>query len=194
MITLKIVSLYLCFNETRTNGYFLNDYVLNQIGPKDISTLLFTITWICILGSLPIVLRTPDKAYRVFLSIISIGFIRCVVMYFVPLEVPNGIIPLRDPLLEGSFYDSKVLVKDLFFSGHTSNMALLTFLMDIKWLKKILAICTLIVAYLLLVQHVHYTIDVIAAPFFAYLSYRIAVKVSDYVIAAIGKKEVVQIA
>jgi membrane-associated phospholipid phosphatase len=62
----------------------------------------------------------------------------------------------------------------LFFSGHTANLALLAFMVDIKWLKYILGICTFIVAVLLLVQHVHYTIDVLVAPFAAYISYKLA--------------------
>ena len=120
---------------------------------------------------------------RIFWGISVIGIIRCIVMYLVPLEPPIGIIPLRDPFVEGAFYDNKVLVKDLFFSGHTSNMVLLTLFMDIKWLKIILAFAATTVGYLVLVQHVHYTIDVIAAPFFAYLAYRIATKIADHLVA-----------
>lgn len=103
-------------------------------------------------------------------------------MYLVPLDPPIGIIPLRDPFVEGFFYDDKVLVKDLFFSGHTSNMVLLTLFMDIKWLKNILILASIIVGYLLLVQHVHYAIDVFAAPFFAYLAYRLSTKWSKYLV------------
>lgn len=174
LVTLQMVSIYLCYNETRTHGYIIDDYLLAHITPRDISIPLFTITWICIIGGLSYLLLSPVKALHVFLTIICIGVIRCFVMYFVPLESPEGIIPLRDPMLESSFYDDKVLVKDLFFSGHTSNMVVLTLLVDHKWLKRILAICTVAVGCLLLVQHVHYTIDVLAAPVFAYIAFKIA--------------------
>ena len=110
----------------------------------------------------------------VFLSIIIIGILRCISLYVVPLAPPQGIIPLRDTFLEGSFYGNQVLVKDLFFSGHTANLSLLIFFVDIKWIKYVLGICTFIVAALLLKQHVHYTVDVVVAPFAAFLSYRIA--------------------
>jgi membrane-associated phospholipid phosphatase len=115
---------------------------------------------------------------RVFWGISVMGLTRCFVMYLVPLEPPISIIPLRDPFVEGVFYDNRVLVKDLFFSGHTSNMVLLTLLMDIKWLKIILAFASAAVGYLLMVQHVHYAIDIIAAPFFAYLAYRAALAIA----------------
>lgn len=111
------------------------------------------------------------------------GLTRCMVMYLVPLDPPIGIIPLRDPFVEGAFYDNKVLVKDLFFSGHTSNMVLLTLFMDIKWLKIILAFASAAVGYLLMVQHVHYAIDILAAPFFAYMAYKIAIKIADHLVA-----------
>ena len=179
LTVLVIVGLYLCYNESRTNGTVLDDFVLDRILPRDVSTILFSITWICILGSLPVLLRTPERAMRVFWGISVMGLTRCIVMYLVPLEPPIGIIPLRDPFVEEVFYDNKVLVKDLFFSGHTSNMVLLTLLMDIKWLKIILAFASAAVGYLLMVQHVHYAIDIIAAPFFAYLAYRAAFAIAS---------------
>jgi len=108
-------------------------------------------------------------------------------MYLVPLEPPTDIIPLRDPFVEGAFYDNKVLVKDLFFSGHTSNMVVLTLMMDIKWIKVLLALASTLVACLLLVQHVHYTIDVLAAPIFAYMAYRLATRISSVLMAKYRK-------
>lgn len=179
---LYLVGQYLSYNETRTNGTLLNDYVLSHIDAQDVSTMLFSITWVCILGGLPFLLRTPNRALHVFWAISTIGIIRCLVMYLVPLAPPIDIIPLRDPFVEGAFYDNKVLVKDLFFSGHTSNMVILTLLMDIRWIKIVLAFASAAVGYLLLVQHVHYTIDVLAAPFFAYIAYRISLRITERII------------
>ncbi len=183
LAVLFIAGLYLCYNESRTNGTVLNDFVLANIEPKDVSTLLFSITWVCILGGLPILLRTPDRAMKIFWGISIMGLTRCIVMYLVPLDPPIGIIPLRDPFVEGAFYDNKVLVKDLFFSGHTSNMVLLTLFMDIKWVKIVFAFASVSVGYLLMVQHVHYAIDIIAAPFFAYLAYRLATTIAERLVS-----------
>jgi len=71
------------------------------------------------------------------------------------------------------------MVRDLFFSGHTANVSLLFFFVDIRWIKIIIAVSTFVVGFLLLKQHVHYTIDVIVAPFFAFASYKIAVLMTD---------------
>lgn len=184
--TLKLISLFLVFNEGRTGGHMINDWVLNALEPADVSTPLFAVTWVCIIGCLPIALRTPKRAMLVFLSIIIIGVLRCICLYLVPLLPPEGIIPLRDTLLEGSFYENQVLVRDLFFSGHTANLALLTFLVDVKWLKYILGVCTCIVAFLLLKQHVHYTIDIIFAPFAAFISYRLAKSAVSFILSKVS--------
>ncbi len=181
--TLKLTSLFLAFNESRISGVQLNDIVLQYLPASDVSTPLFAITWVCILTCLPIALRTPKKSMVVFISILLMANARSLTLYLIPLQPPIDIIPLRDTFLEGSFYDNKVMVRDLFFSGHTANLAIIFFLVDIKWMKIIVGICTFIVAFLLLKQHVHYTIDVVAAPFFAFAAYRIANLLTEKILA-----------
>jgi hypothetical protein len=91
---------------------------------------------------------------------------------FVPLDPPAGLIVLTDPLT-AVFYGRSTITKDLFFSGHTSILFLAFLCLERKW-DKILALTgTCIVACLLLVQHVHYTIDIIAAPIIIYPVFRI---------------------
>ena len=185
LVTLKLACLFLAFNENRISGVQLNDIVLQYLPVSDVSTPLFAITWICILACLPIALRTPKKSMIVFISILLMAIARSLTLYLVPLQPPIDIIPLRDTFLEGSFYDNKVMVRDLFFSGHTANLALIFFLIDIKWMKIVVGFCTIIVAFLLLKQHVHYTIDVIAAPFFAFAAYRAAILSTDKILAIV---------
>ncbi|MFT6334034.1 MAG: hypothetical protein ACI86M_001610 [Saprospiraceae bacterium] len=192
LVTLKLACVFLAFNENRISGVQLNDIVLQYLPATDVSTPLFAITWVCILSCIPVAIRTPKKSMVVFISILLMAIARSLTLYLVPLQPPIDIIPLRDTFLEGSFYDNKVMVRDLFFSGHTANLALIFFLIDIKWMKIIVGFCTLIVAFLLLKQHVHYTIDVVAAPFFAYAAYRAAkyytAKILTFVLLPRGKK------
>lgn len=65
--------------------------------------------------------------------------------------------------------------KDLFFSGHTANIVLVGLLVDNLWLKRIMMIIAGFVGTFLIIQHVHYSIDVLAAPFFAVLAYKTSV-------------------
>lgn len=90
----------------------------------------------------------------------------------VPLAAPAGLVELVDPLT-GVFYGHTVITKDLFYSGHTSSILMMYFCLPKKSDRMLALIATIIVGCLLLVQHVHYTIDVLAAPIFVYLLNRV---------------------
>jgi membrane-associated phospholipid phosphatase len=92
-----------------------------------------------------------------------------------PFNPPAGMIPLRDPFVE-FFGTSMLLTKDLFFSGHTALLFLFFLMERTKLLKIIFLSSAVIVGICLLVQHVHYTIDIFAAPFFAFTSFKIVLK------------------
>jgi membrane-associated phospholipid phosphatase len=100
------------------------------------------------------------------------ALLRIAAMYLMPLEPPPGIIELRDPFVE-FFGGGRTLTRDLFFSGHTSTMFLLFLVMPGRRLRIAYACFTVIVGLCVVLQHVHYTVDVFAAPFFAYGAYMI---------------------
>ena len=97
---------------------------------------------------------------------------RMVVMYVTPLEAPDNMLSLNDPFVQ-FFGTGNILTKDLCFSGHTATLFLFFLIADKKYLKVVFLIFKFIVALAVLLQHVHYTIDVVVAPIFAYLSFRI---------------------
>jgi membrane-associated phospholipid phosphatase len=84
-----------------------------------------------------------------------------------------GLIGLVDPI-SNFFYGEKFVTRDLFFSGHTSTVFLIFLCLPGSRDKKIALAVTIIVGFLLLVQHVHYTLDVLGALLFAWIAYRIA--------------------
>jgi membrane-associated phospholipid phosphatase len=87
-----------------------------------------------------------------------------------------GIIPLKDILLQFSFYSGRENLKDLFFSGHTATLLLFGFLFHVRTLKMIFFSGAIVVGALLMIQHVHYSIDVVAAPFAAWVSVKASEK------------------
>lgn len=186
---LKLCSIFLLYNETRTGGYLLDDYFLNILPAKDISKPLFFINWIGVFSGILMCLKTPKRAMGLFIAVISIITLRSLTMYLVPLMPPEGIIPLRDCFLECSFYDDKVLLRDLFFSGHTASMAILFFLVDEKPVKYMVGVFTLIIGFLLLVQHVHYTVDIIAAPFFAFAAAYFGKKGAEFIYTKVNSSQ-----
>ncbi|MEO7313093.1 MAG: phosphatase PAP2-related protein [Chitinophagaceae bacterium] len=150
------------------DGYRLNDWVLNWLPPADMSVPIFSIVWGAgILGVYRALLR-PVILMRFFYAYIIFVITRSTCLVFVPLDPPLGIVELRDPLTN-IFYGGAFMTHDLFYSGHTAAVVIICLLLEKKIDKLVLSVAACILAVLLLVQHVHYTIDVLAAVVFAFI-------------------------
>ncbi len=166
------------FIEAR-NGYQLDDYFLNMLPVYDVSVITFLIIWSMFLFLLYRAIHSPELLLLFLWGFIFLSLSRILSIYFIPLNPPDHLIELRDPITN-IFYGKKhhFITKDLFYSGHTSTQ----FLMCLCFRKrsdKILALCsTIIVGILVLIQHIHYSIDVLAAPFLTYLVYLISKKIT----------------
>jgi membrane-associated phospholipid phosphatase len=111
--------------------------------------------------------QDPNIFLTFLWGFILINLSRFVSIGLIPLNAPADLIPIHDPI-SNHFYGPKFITKDLFFSGHTAAMFLM-FLCLKKRTDKILALlATIIIGISVLIQHVHYTIDVIMAPVITY--------------------------
>ncbi|HCR48645.1 MAG TPA: phosphatase PAP2-related protein [Rhodothermales bacterium] len=153
--------------EART-GHRIYDPVLALIGPVYISEWIFVATYsVSLLGVLRNI-RSPHHVLWIVFAYAGINLFRMITMTVVPLEPPETIMALRDPFLEGGVYAGAPKIKDLFFSGHTATVGMFIFMeREARWRLAFIS-GTILVAFLLLWQHVHYTIDVLAAPFFSF--------------------------
>jgi len=159
-------------------GISINDFVLNAFTPQDHSWIIFGLIYISLALTLQGVFRKPDRVLLGLKGYLILTLLRMVSMYVFTLEAPEGIIPLHDPLMDVIAYGGKVFNKDLFFSGHVATLTLFVLVEERLVVKRVLIINSLLVAGLILLQHVHYTIDVLAAPFMALAIFGIMKRVS----------------
>jgi hypothetical protein len=156
----------------KRKGVVLNDWLLAHIAPHNVSVLIFAIIWGMVLLILIRTIKNPSIYITYCWTLIFVYLVRFVTISVVALDPPLGLIPLVDPL-SSVFYGNTYITKDLFFSGHTTTMVLIFLCLERRTDKIIALIAAFSVAYLLLVQHIHYTIDVLAAPIVVYPCYRL---------------------
>ena len=176
-------------NSTRT-GTVLDDPLYHLLAPRDFSLPIFILTYSPVVIFLVYIVQYPLLLHRAFNSFVAVFMIRAVFIHFVPLSPASGIIVLNDPITNALADESHVL-NDLFFSGHIGDLTTLFLLSRNKTLRRLIFTCACTVAFLLVWQRVHYTIDVIAAPLFAYISYQLFV-VRDIIWAPYLKKTSVE--
>jgi hypothetical protein len=164
-------SQFLLFIEQR-EGVTLNDPILNLYTPINLTWFTFAVIYLSIILFLIIVHKNPLNL-MIALQVYGLMVVfRAVAMYLVPLNPPVKMILLNDPFVQ-LFGQGGILTKDLFFSGHTATLFLLYLLSSDRKIRIVFLAATIAVAAAVLIQHVHYSIDVFAAPFFAYTSFRL---------------------
>jgi len=154
------------------NGVELNDPVLKLFHPIDLSDFIFSIIYISIIIGLITLLTSPRRFVFALQVYTLVVLVRVITLYLTPLNAPENMIPLVDPIVK-NFGTGQLLTKDLFFSGHTATMFFLFLVSGNKKMKLFFFFGFVIIAIAVLLQHVHYTIDVVAAPFFTYTAFRI---------------------
>ncbi|SEJ30876.1 PAP2 superfamily C-terminal [Dyadobacter koreensis] len=172
VLTLSIISCFLnpFFQAIEIReGIQIDDILLSILPAKDCSEAIFILIWSCVALATIRFLNNP-MLFIVFLwSYVALCLTRIITISLVPLDAPAGLIPLRDPL-SNYFYGQIFITKDLFYSGHTATLFLIFLCLEKKNDRLMVLFATGVVGLLLLVQHVHYSMDVLAAPFFAYFN------------------------
>jgi hypothetical protein len=159
------LSRFLLWVEARP-GVVLDDPLLRTFSPINTNWVTFAFIYGGLITGIAILRRYPERLLLAFQSYVVMVVFRIIAMTLVPLDLPPTPFLLVDPVVV-TFGTGAVLTKDLFFSGHTATLFLLFLVMPSKPAKTAFVVCVLAVAICVLLQHVHYTIDVFAAVFFA---------------------------
>ncbi|MEO5594683.1 MAG: phosphatase PAP2-related protein [Chitinophagaceae bacterium] len=169
---LSIFHIFFAHIEKR-EGFVLNDWFLNQIPVHNVSLPVFIFIWGAALLAIIRCIKNPRILLLLLWSYLLVSVSRILCIWMVPLNPPPHLIPLIDPLTN-FFYGKQYITKDLFFSGHASSVFIIFLGLEKKRDKIFILLSFMCIAALLLVQHVHYTIDLLAAPIVSYLCYRLA--------------------
>lgn len=168
-IVLAGLARFVNFVEYR-QGIAFTDPILELFNPIDLTWLTFGLIYIALIIAVASLINNPKRLLFAIQLYSLMAFVRIIAMFLLPLEPPEKMILLKDPFVE-FFGSGETLTKDLFFSGHTATLFILFLVSENKIIKTIFLISAIIVALCVLLQHVHYTIDVVAAVFFTYACY-----------------------
>lgn len=152
-------------------GLLIHDFILHFFVPRNLSVFIFGLTYPVIAITIILTIPYPDRFIKGFQAFSLLLLARVCAIYAVPLEPPLGMVLLRDPVGDFFLKDQFIITKDLFFSGHTSTLFLMLFIARQMWWKYFVFLACISVPLMLMMQHVHYSIDVFVAPFAAYTIY-----------------------
>lgn len=157
----------------KRKGLLFNDALLNLIPAYNVYILIFILIWSSAFFMLITAIKNPSIFLTFLIAYVLLCILRALSIFLFPLEAPLGIINLTDPLTN-YFYGVPFITKDLFFSGHAATLFLMYLCQHNKLIKYYTLTSCLCVSILVLIQHIHYSIDVLFAFPFAYICYRSA--------------------
>ena len=179
-IILLMLPSFFAFIEQR-EGMVLQDFVLERLPAMDVSIPTFIIIWSVVLLVFYRIYQNPSIFLVVAYGFILMCIARVLTISLLPLNPPPGLITLKDPIANIAYGGKGIFItKDLFYSGHTGNMFLFFLCLQAKWDKIIALAASFMVGILVLIQHIHYSIDVISAFIFTYFLYLGAKKVAFF--------------
>jgi len=164
---------FLVYVEQRdqTLGVFPDPFFF--MDPIDLSIPIFIMTYGTIGFFILYHLSLPLKViYFIQMGVLLLLF-RTVTLFLFRFDAPEMIV-LQDPILNSVIYQMNEVGQynqhDLFFSGHTANLFLASLLFENKKLKIFFLVVTFCMGTCIILQHAHYSIDVIFAPLFSLLA------------------------
>lgn len=176
---------FLAWNEAR-EGLHFDDPVFRWYKAKDYSWAIMLPLYAAILFFViyfrkqPLVLTRLVTAYA-----LAIAF-RMVTLYILPFYADEDAVKLFDPILNNFVYPNNYVTRDLFYSGHAALMLLMMWNMPKGRIRMIYLFITIIVSVFLVLQKVHFSIDILAAPIFSL----IALTLTDRIIYFLLKEQV----
>ena len=172
LLALVLMRLFLAYVESRS-GIGLPDPLLSLFAPVELKWITYSFIYSAIILGLVSLAPHPFSLLLVVRATFVLVLLRITFLFLLPLDPPPGCIPIVDPFIRIPAI-SPTTSRDLFFSWHIALIALFALSARFRDMKIIFSSAALVVSILFLLQHAHYTIDVVAAPCFAYVAHGVA--------------------
>ena len=156
--------------ETR-EGFVPYDPFMDYLPIKDVSTMIFVLLYGSVIFGFYFFLQKPKLLLMVLYSFGFMYWIRTLCIALVPFNEPANLIPLSDPFIEQLGIYQTFIKRDLFFSGHFASV-FIPYLILRKETKHqwLLAAGSILIGIGVMLQHIHYSYDVIGAAVFSYVA------------------------
>ncbi|MBU3741179.1 MAG: hypothetical protein FGM24_02720 [Candidatus Kapabacteria bacterium] len=148
-------------------GVAFVDPVHILFAPIDLTWITFTMVYGAGLAAAALLLRRPASLMWAMQAYTLHVVFRMMMMWALPLDPPATMIPLTDPVASAFTGAGAPLTRDLFYSGHVGTLVVLSMVLPQQWARRVLAAMSVALGVVLIAQHVHYTVDVLVAPFVA---------------------------
>jgi hypothetical protein len=165
------------FVEAR-DGKTLGDIILDFLPAKDVSRLIFICLYTGMLLSMTYLVAHPRQLILTLQTYCLVTTMRIFSITIFPLHPPADYIPLKEPIAQLLTNGDRIISKDLFFSGHVATILSLYYPLQNKIIRWILLSFSVMVGVLVLIQHAHYTIDVLMAAFATYVCYLLSLRIT----------------
>lgn len=160
--------------DNRTGIQLYDPVIASLPAVADYSIYIFICTYGIIVSMVLYgVFREPMMLVQYCYGLAFIKVMRCLTIWNIPLEPPAGIIRLHDVLIQSVTPHGISTAKDLFFSGHAATTLFAALLITHPTMRKMGVITAALVAFMILNQRVHYTIDILGGWLMAFLCYQV---------------------
>lgn len=152
-------------------GYIVPDLILDNIPYVDMSFIFFQMSFLFLLSLIIVGLMYPKSAPFTLAASALFFLIRSAFLIFTHLSAPST---ATYDYIQYEHHVREVLFSlrsgnDLFFSGHVGFPFLLALIFwNIRWLRVCFLASTAIAVVVVLVGHLHYSIDVLSAFFISF--------------------------
>lgn len=151
-------------------GIAVYDPVLEWLPAMDVSEAIFWVMYPVLFAGYALAARDPKRLAIAFCAHGFMYLFRFICILCLPLNAPADLIVLRDPVVDFMHFHSVFLRRDLFYSGHFASVFLFFILAGQAWYRWLFLAGAAAVGALILVQHIHYSYDILGAIPFSYLS------------------------